>query len=119
MSLYVYSSHLTPATILTDVEDPGESVYTQLCPHALHGFDKNGNPIYWESTGIISGRLGQLKQELTLDDLLTRHIRVQVTIKPSVHDHCNLKLTKGANGPSSTFPWESDRSARGKGHHRL
>lgn len=71
-------SHLTPATILTEVDDPDEPIYTRLCPHALHSFDKEGNPVYWEKTGVISGILGELKQELTMNTLLTRHVRLQV-----------------------------------------
>ncbi|CAE7682630.1 SEC14 [Symbiodinium microadriaticum] len=71
------NSHLTPATILTEMDDPLEPLITELCPHALVGVDKAGHPIYWEQTGLISTRLGRLKHETTLQALVTRHIRLQ------------------------------------------
>ncbi len=38
---------VTPATILHQIDDQWEPVITDLCPHALEGFDRQGRPIYW------------------------------------------------------------------------
>lgn len=39
----------TPATILSNIDDFFENVITEYCPHALEGFDKQGQPVYWVS----------------------------------------------------------------------
>lgn len=39
--------NLTPATILTPINDTWESVMTEYCPHCFEGFDRMGRPIYW------------------------------------------------------------------------
>jgi hypothetical protein len=40
---------VTPANVfsLETFEDPHEEIAGELCPHALFGEDKYGNPIYW------------------------------------------------------------------------
>eukprot|EP00128_Syssomonas_multiformis_P017703 Colp12_sorted_trinity150504_noHs@25047 len=67
----------TPANILDDPADPNEEVYKTYMPHANQGVDKHGCPIYWEKTGVISSRFHLIKQELTTDDLVNRHVRQQ------------------------------------------
>mmetsp|Transcript_15460 Transcript_15460/g.23343 ORF Transcript_15460/g.23343 Transcript_15460/m.23343 type:complete len:297 (-) Transcript_15460:81-971(-) len=68
-----------PSAIISaaSIEDPNEEIYTDLCPHALHGFDKSGHPIYWEKTGVISHNLKHLKTQVDIDTLVARHIRIQ------------------------------------------
>ena len=61
-------------------EDENEHIYRGICPHANHGFDKSGNPIYLEGTGNID--LPKLLKYLTPDLLVRRHIRQQVNIAP-------------------------------------
>lgn len=70
-------SERTPLTLLEDVEDPNEEVYSRLCPHSLEGEDKEGRPIFWEQTGEGSQKFWELKKILTHDELITRHVRIQ------------------------------------------
>ena len=66
-----------PRNIINPVEDMNESIYIRLMPHSNYGVGKDGHPIYWEQTGIISSRMGEVNKLLDLDDLVTRHIRQQ------------------------------------------
>jgi hypothetical protein len=68
---------ITPETILNVVEDPHEDIYRQLMPHSNMYEDKCGRPIYWELTGEISSRFGEVLKNLTCEDLVIRHIRQQ------------------------------------------
>jgi len=70
-------SGATPKDILNEPLDPNEHVYQQYMPHSNVGEDKKGNPIYWEETGLISGRFKAFKTILSEDDLFVRHIRQQ------------------------------------------
>ena len=38
---------LTPATILTPINDHWQPTMTEFCPHSFESFDKMGRPIYW------------------------------------------------------------------------
>jgi len=66
-----------PKNILRDaIEDPKEDLYTQICPHCFIGEDKEGRPIYWEQTGIISANFDSLKKNIRdEDELIVRHVR--------------------------------------------
>lgn len=57
--------------------DDNEQIYIEHMPHANIGEDKEGSPIYWEKTGLISSRFGDIKQLLTEDQLFVRHVRQQ------------------------------------------
>lgn len=67
----------TPATILDDFEDPNEPIYQELMPHTNFGEDRHGRPVYWEKTGLISSRFSKIKEKLSENDLVIRHIRQQ------------------------------------------
>jgi hypothetical protein len=41
------------------------------------GIGKTGCPIYWEQTGLISTRFIELHKFISIDGLVTRHIRQQ------------------------------------------
>ncbi len=58
-------------------DDPLEPVYTRLTPHAFHGEDKRGRPVFWERTGLISRNFSELKKDIPTEDILvSRHVRV-------------------------------------------
>mmetsp|Transcript_17097 Transcript_17097/g.28945 ORF Transcript_17097/g.28945 Transcript_17097/m.28945 type:complete len:322 (-) Transcript_17097:2207-3172(-) len=57
--------------------DAHEEVYRELMPHSNLGEDKEGRPIYWEKTGLISNRMKEVKKHLTEDQLFVRHVRQQ------------------------------------------
>jgi len=67
----------TPSNILDDPMDPKEHIYQKMLPHANLGEDKEGRPVYWEKTGLISSRFAEIKKHLSEDDLFVRHIRQQ------------------------------------------
>lgn len=71
--------NITPRHILDQIEDPLEDLHTRLCPISHMGEDKEGRPIYWEKSGIISRSFNELINEMTVDDMLTRHIRNSVS----------------------------------------
>lgn len=86
--------HMSPSNILHLQEvDPDEDIYTELCPHALYGFSKEGHPIYWERTGIISNSLKTLKKKTNLNKLHARHVRIQELNRARLY-HTNKKLGK-------------------------
>ena len=68
---------VSPRDILSHVEDPNEPIYQRLMPHSNFGIGKDGHPIYWEETGVISTRMREINTLLTIDDLVIRHIRQQ------------------------------------------
>lgn len=49
----------------------------RFMPHANVGEDKEGHPIYWEETGLISGRIAEIRTHITDDDMVVRHVRQQ------------------------------------------
>jgi len=86
--------HTTPSNILTMQEvDPTEEIYTEFCPHIMFGFSKEGHPIFWEKTGLISNSLKQLKAKTTVTKLVVRHVRLQETMLARL-DYINKKLGK-------------------------
>jgi hypothetical protein len=42
------------------------------------GEDKEGSPIFWEMSGDISGKFPELAEQMSLNKMVTRHIRNQV-----------------------------------------
>jgi hypothetical protein len=60
-----------------DSPDADEDVYTRLLPHSNLGHDKEGRPIYFEKTGVISGRMPEILELLSPDDIIIRHVRQQ------------------------------------------
>lgn len=67
----------SPRNILNPVEDYNEEIYKRLMPHSNFGRGKDGHPIYWEQTGLISTRMGEINTLLTVEDMVVRHIRQQ------------------------------------------
>lgn len=67
---------LTPENVIND-EDPYEHIYREYMPHANVGHSKNGFPIYWEETGLISSRFGDIEKVISADQLTCRHVRQQ------------------------------------------
>jgi hypothetical protein len=50
------------------------------------GVSKTGCPIYWEQTGLISTRFVELHKFISIDGLITRHIRQQeLTIRRTIY----------------------------------
>ena len=48
-----------------------------LVQFAHFGNDKEGRPIYWEKTGVISANFAELKKHFTVDELLFFHVQSQ------------------------------------------
>lgn len=69
-------STATPENILS-APDPQEEVYRDLLPHTNNCKDMVGRPVYWERTGIISARMGEILSKLSCDDIVIRHVRQQ------------------------------------------
>lgn len=67
----------TPGDYVVWSADLDEQVYIDMMPHSNMGYDKDGSPAYWERTGDISSRMGDIKKLLTEDDLVIRHVRQQ------------------------------------------
>ena len=84
----------TPLTILHDIDDPHEEVYTSLahCPHSLSGEDKDGRPIYWEQTGQCGVMYRELRKHVDNEVLFSRHIRIQEMMM------CRMKATTERTG---------------------
>jgi hypothetical protein len=53
--------------------DPFEPVFTAMCPHLNEGYGREGEPIYWERTGVIDS--GELVKVMHPKDLIWRHVR--------------------------------------------
>mmetsp|Transcript_18478 Transcript_18478/g.34515 ORF Transcript_18478/g.34515 Transcript_18478/m.34515 type:complete len:293 (-) Transcript_18478:334-1212(-) len=71
------SASVSPRNILNVLEDPNEDIYIRLMPHSNMGEDKVGRCVYWEQSGEISSRFAEVNKELSVDDLVIRHIRQQ------------------------------------------
>lgn len=64
--------------IITCNPDPCyEHPFIHLLPACMHGFDKEGNPIYWERTGYIQANFSKIKDHFTLSELIQFHIAQQ------------------------------------------
>jgi hypothetical protein len=114
----------TPANIfsLETFEDPHEQIAGELCPHALFGEDKDGNPIYWygthfvllfsisilpylswsqsnvrliirEKTGLAEANMPKIREYFDMDYLMARHVRQQ-TIMLLRLQYCSKKYSK-------------------------
>lgn len=81
-----------PLNLLDTVEDPNEDLYTRYCPHLMEGEDRDGRPVYWEQTGEGSCNFSKLKQEINHDEMLARHIRLQLLMQ------CRLKHCSERHG---------------------
>mmetsp|Transcript_1749 Transcript_1749/g.2739 ORF Transcript_1749/g.2739 Transcript_1749/m.2739 type:complete len:405 (+) Transcript_1749:46-1260(+) len=68
--------NVTPANCLRDPY-PMEHIRQRLTPHSNVGVDKEGRPIYWEMTGLISTRFAELSKYFSVDELQFLHIRQQ------------------------------------------
>ena len=84
---------LTPRNMVNEenIDDPHREVIDALVPHSFSGFSKNGCPIFWEKTGIIAGNLPKLKEQFTMDQLMEKHIRIQI-ITDARRDFISKKL---------------------------
>lgn len=76
------TSVLEGETILTPLNirehpDLNEHIYRKHLPHSNLGHTREGTPIYWEKTGLISSTFHTVKMYLSADDLTTRHVRQQ------------------------------------------
>jgi hypothetical protein len=80
----------TPMAVLDNIVDRNEDIYTRICPLSHMGEDLEGSPIYWEQSGDISQRFGDLADLISLDDMVTRHIRNQELAMCRLH-HLSLK----------------------------
>jgi hypothetical protein len=67
----------TPRSLLDEIVDRHEHIYSRLCPLTHSGIDRDGCPIYWEQSGPISQVFSDLATHITLDEMVTRHIRNQ------------------------------------------
>lgn len=67
----------TPATMLKLTLNCHVHLHPQkhLLPHALHGEDKEGRPLYYELSGRISTNYKHIKKHWTVDDLVQLHVR--------------------------------------------
>ena len=54
-------------------EHPGKD----LIPFAHYGFDKEGRPIYWEKTGVISSNFVEMSKVFSVEELVFFHIQSQ------------------------------------------
>jgi hypothetical protein len=68
----------SPKDLWADFEDKNEGLFTEFCPHSLQGVDKEGYPIYWEKTGTCSSNFWKLKEHISHDELIVRHVRLQL-----------------------------------------
>lgn len=69
---------MEPRNILVKQEiDLKEQIYADLLPHANYGESKEGIPVYWEKTGLISSRFQEIKKHFNEDELFVRHVRQQ------------------------------------------
>jgi len=66
----------SPSTIL-ELPDKNEHLYAEHTPNSNLSIAFNGTPVYWEKTGIASARFGILKEVLSDDDIIARHVRQQ------------------------------------------
>ena len=67
---------ITPANTLTHPYAM-ENVRNAICPHSYLGVDKQGRPVYWEETGLISTRYSELASYFSVDELTVQHVRMQ------------------------------------------
>jgi hypothetical protein len=77
---------IAPRNILNTLEDVNEDIYIRLMPHSNMGEDKHGRCVYWEQSGEISSRFTEVIKELTVDDLVIRHIRQQEYMVKRLND---------------------------------
>jgi hypothetical protein len=77
---------VSPRHILDIPEDPNEEIYLRLMPHSNMGEDKQGRCCYWEQSGEISSRFTEVIKELTVEDLVIRHVRQQEYMVRRLHD---------------------------------
>eukprot|EP01038_Epipyxis_sp_PR26KG_P018224 gene18224-25636_t len=68
---------VTPNNILLTTRDNNITKYPtrDLVLHSLQGEDIDGNPIYWEKSGLISKNFGEAKKFHSVDDLILMHLR--------------------------------------------
>jgi len=91
---------LTPANILYATRDDNvrKIPVGELLPHCLIGEDKNGYPIYWEKSGIISQKFGEAKKTNKVSDFVSMHIRtmelmtLRLKVQSDKHDKPIEKL---------------------------
>ena len=98
----IWYNNLTPDNTITirkmldAVLDENEEVYTKLCPLSHSGEDITGCPVFYEQSGLISGRFAELCEHLSLDTLLTRHIRNMELAIARMH-HLSIKHGRTIN----------------------
>jgi hypothetical protein len=70
----------TPRTILNDIYDENEHVWNRLCPLSHMGEDKDHCPVYYEQSGLISGRFPEILNFVPMDEQVSKHIRHMVSL---------------------------------------
>ena len=58
---------------MLNTPDPNEHIFGCICPHAHHGFDKDGHPVYFERTGLV--RVPNMLKFMEEKDIAHRHTR--------------------------------------------
>jgi hypothetical protein len=94
-------SGTTPRNLLDNIYDRHEPIYSRICPLSHTGVDHDGCPIYWEQSGLISQSFHQLATEITLEEMMTRHIRNQEIALCRLH---HLSLHHSSSSSSSPPP---------------
>lgn len=96
----------TPQSLLDNIIDRHEHIYGRLCPLTHMGEDKEGCPIYWEQSGPISQVFSELADNITLDEMVTRHIRNQELAMCRLH-HLSKKYNRPIEKQVIVFNLES------------
>lgn len=70
--------------------DPNEEIYRNLMPHSNMCEDRSGRPLYYEQTGAISSKFPEIIKQLTVEQLVVRHVRQQEMMTKRLH-HASQK----------------------------
>lgn len=68
---------IKPSNILSFKDYEKQSIVNECFPFSNNVSDREGRPVYWEKTGIISVKMPIVKQRFSLEEMIFLHVRQQ------------------------------------------
>lgn len=85
---------IKPSNILSLRDYEKQSIVNECFPFSNSVSDRDGRPVYWEKTGVISVKMPIVKQHFSLDEMIFLHVRQQEVMMRRIREANKPELTQ-------------------------